>query len=166
MIAIPSRLPTAGHKMTDTGLSLATGLDVGNASTQVVLPGLKPSEQPSYCSYVFGHVEAPSRDDGGLVEYVNGTRSDLIGKRFLTGYAAYQHDPKGRIEVVAERDGKVRYGLQLLLGALATLPYRAEYDLAIAASIHDKVTWQTPLTEALQGTHVVKLNGSANETRV
>jgi len=166
MIAIPSCLPSAGQTLTDTGLSLATGLDVGNATTQVSLPGLKTVEQPSYVAPVYGHIEPPSRDDGGLVEYTNGTRSDLIGKRFLTGYAAYQHDPKGRVEVVAERDGKPRYGLQLLLGALATLPYRAEYDLAIAASVHDKVTWQGPLTEALQGVHVIKLNGNANETRV
>ncbi|MBD1889687.1 hypothetical protein [Coleofasciculus sp. FACHB-SPT9] len=96
--------------------------------------------------------DIPESSEGSLIEYLAGDRSDLIGQRWLTGHPAYQNNPQGYARTVDDGAGKVKYGLQLFLGALGTLPHRARWNLSVVASIQDAQAFGTELKESLQGT--------------
>jgi len=54
----------------------------------------------------------------------------------------------------------------LLLSALTQLPYRPDWELAIAASVHDGKTFGKSIAQALAGTHQVRLLGKESRVTV
>jgi hypothetical protein len=140
--------------------SLPTGFDGGNGNTKLVI-GDTEIRCPAYVLPIYNELyDVPSPINGGLVEYVSGSRSDLIGTRWLSGFPAYQQSPNGCLRIVDDKRGKILYGLQTLLGAIATLPHQDFWQLSLVASIQDAQTLGADLKESLKGGHTVKFNGS------
>jgi hypothetical protein len=135
--------------------SIAIGLDVGNGALKLY-SGMGEILMESYVYYPRDRFTAGNI---GYVEYLSGDRTDLVGKHWTAGIAAYFANPTAITRTVDDRDGKVAQCLQLLLSALSQFPYRREYDLRIAASVHDGKTFGSQLRQALQGAHSVKLRG-------
>ncbi len=134
---------------------IAIGLDVGNGALKLY-SGMGEILMESYVYYPRDRFTAGNI---GYVEYQSGDRPDLVGKHWTAGIAAYIANPTGINRTVDDIEGKVNQALQLLLSALSQFPYRAEYDLRVAVSVHDGKTFGAKLRQALQGTHNVKLRG-------
>jgi Actin like proteins N terminal domain len=138
---------------------LPCGFDCGNGSVKLALESSE-TRIPSYVRPVYGDLDSSSeyyRD--GLVEYLSGDRTDLIGSKWFAGEHAYLTAPGMQANVVDDKQGKLVYGLQLLLGAIAELPHRPYWQLALAGSIQDAESLRGELAQKLKGTHTVKLNG-------
>lgn len=99
--------------------------------------------------------------NGALVEYLSGDRLDLVGTRWLIGETAEIYQRLNYQRIVDDFKNKVSYGLQMLLGAIALMPKQSSYHLAIVASLHDSQAFATDLKKVLQGTHLVKFNGTS-----
>jgi hypothetical protein len=135
--------------------SIAIGLDVGNGALKLY-SGMGEILMESYVYY------PPDRFTTGIAgyaEYLSGDRTDLEGKYWVGGIGAYYADSTSISRTVDSKDGKVAQSLQLLLSSLSQFPYRAEYDLKVAASVHDGKIFGGQLRNALQGNHQVKLRG-------
>jgi hypothetical protein len=143
--------------------ALPTGLDVGNGAVKLVA-GSAETRIPSYFRLLHSELYDTSID--GLVEYLDGSRTDLIGKRWLGGQSAYEKDPLSVLRVTDDRIGKVQYALQLLLSALSGLPYQPDWKLAIAASIHDNQVFAQALNDALSGIHSVRFTQGISRVQV
>lgn len=151
MLSISDRVPVR----TNFNQFLAAGVDVGNGVTKVVIDGSE-IRQPSYVLPLHSTIyDAPT----GLVEYLDGTRHDLINQRWLAGFAAYQQSPTGYLRVGDDKRGKLAYGLQLLLGCIATMPHQSHWYLSLVASIQDAQAFGSELSELLGGAHTVRFNG-------
>ncbi|MEP0787145.1 hypothetical protein [Coleofasciculus sp. FACHB-129] len=97
--------------------------------------------------------------EGGHFFYYSGEREDLIGREFLTGTLAAWKAPTTHIKLSDDPVLKVEYALHTLLGGLATLPFRPEWNLHLVLFIHNKQVFQTPLMKKTSGTHVISFNG-------
>ncbi|MEM9090319.1 MAG: hypothetical protein AAGC93_16410 [Cyanobacteria bacterium P01_F01_bin.53] len=117
---------------------------------------------PALLAPVRNHLhDVPTSRQGGLVAYLDGPRQDLKETLWMTGFPAYQYFPQDHQRVVDTPDGKITYGLQMLLGCLATLPYQAFWNLNLVASIQDAEVMGARLAEALTGYHHVKFADNA-----
>jgi hypothetical protein len=105
----------------------------------------------------------PERPTGGDFPRGSGgaNRTNLIGTRWLIGETAQIEFPQGYQRIVDDWKHKVTYGLQMLLGAVALMPYQQNRSLVVVASIHDAHVFGAELKKALSGCHLVKLNGKA-----
>ncbi|HEY9738352.1 MAG TPA: ParM/StbA family protein [Trichocoleus sp.] len=152
------------HHLATICHALPTGLDIGNGAAKLVLP-YQEVRIPSYIQPVHGNLfDAPAT--GGLVSYLEGNATALVGHSWLSGKAAYQRNPEGYLRVVDDRHGKLSHGLPLLLGALSTLPHRPVWELAVMASIHHQKAMGDELVERLSGCHTVRFNGAAEPSCV
>ncbi|WP_088895031.1 ParM/StbA family protein [Leptolyngbya ohadii] len=155
VLTIPER-PATGR----TAQLIPVGFDGGNGNTKVVIEDAE-IRLPAYVLPIHGELyDVPSPVNGGYVEYVSGDRPDMEGQRWMAGYPAYQYSPFGCLRVVDDRKGKIKFGLQLLLGSIATLPYRPFWHLGVMASIQDAQALGDELAQALKGGHNVRFNGS------
>jgi len=137
----------------------SAGFDGGNSNTKLVISGTEV-RCPAYLLPIHSELLSfPFPKNGGTFEYVSGDRSDLVGQTWMAGYPAYQASPVGCLRVVDDRNGKIAFGLQTLLGAIATLPHRDFWRLNLVASIQDCQTSGVQLKNALKGGHNVKFNG-------
>ncbi|NEU77041.1 ParM/StbA family protein [Hassallia byssoidea VB512170] len=118
---------------------------------------------PSYFYQIDDHDGAnyEALGTGSVIEYVSGDRLDLIGTRWLIGETAEIYHPLNYQRIVDDFKNKVTYGLQMLLGAIALMPKQSNYHLTVVASLHDSQAFATDLKKALQGNHIVKLNGTS-----
>ena len=132
------------------------GADIGNGSLKLV-SGDGEYRLDSYICYLAERLSLGQTS--GYVEYVDGDRADLVGKQWIGGINAYYYSPRGLVRVTDDKKGKVELGLHLLLSALSFMPYRSEWALSITASIHDGRTLGKALKEAIEGQHIVVLNG-------
>lgn len=140
------------------------GVDTGYHDYKLVLDSLV-YKQPSYLLPI--HVDALQDDvTSGMVTYVGGDAPNLIGRSWLVGDTAYKHDPLACRLPSEDPAGKVQDGLELLLGAISTFPYKDTWNLIIAASIHDHKLYRDDLKKRLSGCHVIKFNGSDKTTKV
>lgn len=96
---------------------------------------------------------------GGHFFYHSGDRQDLIGREFLTGSLAVWKAPTTHIRLSDDPALKAEYCLHSILGALATLPYRPEWQLHLVLSSHNKKVFQQALKTNLEGNHTVSFNG-------
>ncbi|MEO0455422.1 MAG: hypothetical protein AAF152_02405 [Cyanobacteria bacterium P01_A01_bin.114] len=135
---------------------IPTGLDVGNASTKLVLGDLT-LRTPSYLLEVTDQPRL-DRPSEGYFRYVEGDRPSLTGRAFLVGEVAHEQAPVGLTRVSDDDTAKVNTGLEMLLGALSHLPHQAEWPLDLVASIHHSHEDAEGLTQALQGAHRVQFN--------
>jgi hypothetical protein len=97
--------------------------------------------------------------EGGHFYYHSGNRQDLLGREFLTGTLASWKAPTTHIKLSDDPALKAEYALHTLLGALATLPFRAEWNLYLVVSIHNLKLFRMQLTDKTSGTHVVSFGG-------
>ncbi|MBD2184811.1 hypothetical protein H6S82_01065 [Planktothrix sp. FACHB-1355] len=143
---------------------LPTGFDGGYGSAKLIVESAEV-RIPSYVQPLHKEIyEIPESDAGSLIEYVSGERSDLLGTRWFGGVPAYLNNPEGHLRVVDDRRGKTKFGLQLLLAALGSLPYRANWNLALVASIQDAQALGAELRESLRGNHSIRINGKQVST--
>ena len=137
---------------------LPTGFDGGYGSAKLIVVASEV-RLPSYIQPLHNDIyEVPESDAGSLIEYVGGDRPDLIGSRWFGGVPAYLNNPEGCLRLIDDRRGKTKYGLQLLLAGLGSLPYRANWNLALVASIQDAQALGEELAQSLRGNHSVRIN--------
>ncbi|MBD1890492.1 hypothetical protein [Coleofasciculus sp. FACHB-SPT9] len=138
---------------------LAVGYDGGNGSVKLIVDNAE-IRIPSYVQPLHTEIyDVPESPEGSLIEYLAGDRSDLVSQRWFSGDVAYQYNPQSHQRVVDDRAGKIKLGLQLFLGALATLPHRSRWNLSVIASIQDAQLLGAELKELLQGQHSIRING-------
>ncbi len=141
---------------------LPIGLDVGNGAVKMY-SSLGETLMESYVLYLS---ERATHANSGYVEYIEGSRSDLSGRQRIGGVNAYYQSPTGITRVTDDRDGKAQLCLQLLLSALTTQSHRPEWQLSIAASVHDGKVFGKSIRQALEGTHKVKINGKTTAVTI
>ncbi|MDX2215488.1 MAG: hypothetical protein SFY66_19650 [Oculatellaceae cyanobacterium bins.114] len=152
--------------LTETCHPMPGGFDCGNGSVKLALD-IHEVRCPSYILPIHADIyDPPTSDQGGLVAYIDGDRTDLKGSRWLAGHPAYQQNPESYFRVVDDPQGKITYGLHLLLGCLATLPYQAQMILNLVASIHLQKAFGDQLQAVLQGKHVVEFNACGKQTTI
>src|SRR4028118_1005100 len=93
-----------------------------------------------------------SSKEGGHFFYHSGDRTDLISREFLTGELASWKAPTTHIKLSDDPVLKAEYALHTLLGALATLPFRTEWNLYLVLSIHNLKLFKTQLVDKTNGT--------------
>ncbi len=105
--------------------------------------------------------------EGGQFFYHSGNRTDLIEREFLTGELAVWKAPTTHIKLSDDPALKAEYALHTLLGALATLPHRQEWNLFVVISTHSRDLFNAKLKELTNGVHIVSFNGKNKpQTRV
>ena len=158
-----SQLPQLATIASDSQL-LPVGVDCGNGNLKLIVDHAE-IRTPSYFLPIHGETyDIPAPIEGGFVTYLEGTRSDLVNQTWITGKPAYSQNPLACLRIVDDERGKIRYGLQMLLGGLATLSHRPLWRLLVVASIQDAKVFGLELKQALTGTHTVKLNGKHHST--
>jgi len=158
-----STLPALASLASDSQL-LPTGVDCGNGNLKLIVDHAE-IRTPSYFLPIHGEpYDIPAPIDGGFVQYLEGTRTDLVNQTWITGKPAYTQDPLACLRIVDDERGKIRYGLQMLLGGLATLSHRPFWRLLVVASIQDAKVFGSELKQALNGTHTIRLNGKHHAT--
>lgn len=127
---------------------------MAHPSGEVLIPSLikQVSDSNDYDNYT-------ASSFGGLVEFAQSDRHDLVNTRWLVGQPAYKEFPDSHDRITDDRRHKITYGLQALCGCLAVAPHQKQWDLALACSIHDAQIFGVDLKGALNGTHTVKING-------
>ena len=100
-----------------------------------------------------------SSKEGGHFYYHSGDRSDLIGKQFLLGDLANHYAPTSHIKLSDDPVLKAEYALHAVLGALATLPHRPEWNLFLVISTHSRELFKDKITSLLSGGHSVSFCG-------
>lgn len=139
------------------------GVDVGNGALKLVTS----NGEIRLDSYVFYLTERASMStNSGYVEYCSGDRTDLEGKQWVGGISAYYHGLRGIYRVTDTNQGKADLGLQILLSGLSMLPYRADWNLCVVASIHDGQTLGKGLKTALEGTHIVLMGNKRSTVQI
>jgi hypothetical protein len=142
---------------------LTAGLSIGNGSVKLALE----STEIYMHSYLYdlhkGVSEIPAN---GFVRYVTGDRNSLNAAEWIGGFHAYQFAPKSAKRVCDTPDGKIEYALHLLLSALVELPYSKEINLKVVCAIHDAEVLGESLSDAIAGTHIVKLGDNDASTIV
>ena len=162
MVTASQAVPTS----TDTGQLLPTGFDPGNGSAKLIVNGTE-IRIPSLIAPLHSDIyEVPLVNTGSLITYRSGTRTDLINQRWFAGSSAYTYSPNGHQKVVDDRKGKIKFGLQLLLGAIGTSPQRSSWKLGLMLSIQDAQAFGKELTEAVAGHHDISINDNLASTRV
>lgn len=105
--------------------------------------------------------------EGGHFFYHSGDRTDLIDREFLTGELAAWKAPTTHIKLSDDPALKAEYALHTLLGALASLPHRQEWNLFVVISTHSRDLFNAKLKELTNGVHIVSFNGrNKPQTRV
>ncbi|MBR8840288.1 MAG: hypothetical protein DSM106950_41435 [Stigonema ocellatum SAG 48.90 = DSM 106950] len=102
--------------------------------------------------------------EGGHFFYHSGDRQDLVDREFLTGTLANWKAPTTHIKLSDDPALKVEYSLHTLLGAIATLPYRKEWNLHLILSIHNAKIFRDLLNQKVSGSHHVSFGGKNNST--
>lgn len=162
----PKPLPRTSQDSPKISQPMPGGFDCGNGSVKLALDAYEV-RCPSYILPIHGEIyDPPVSSEGGLVFYIDGDRPDLKGTRFFAGHPAYQQDPQAYFRVVDDPQGKIAYGLHLLLGAIATLSYESERTLNLVASVHLQKALGAQLQKALEGTHTVEFNACGKPSTI
>jgi hypothetical protein len=109
---------------------------------------------PSYFLELRSASESPN-----VIEYLDGPRTDLKSKRWVTGDAAYLESPLAHQRVVDEKLGKLELGLQMFLGNLQRLPQQISWNIALSLSIQDAEVLGDRLRKSFDGSHIAEING-------
>lgn len=156
MIIIPPANVRTGkiEQLTPLGFDGGNGFSKLTHSDGVIV-------SPSYYLELRSASESPN-----IIEYLDGTRTDLKSKRWVTGDAAYLESPLAYQRVVDEKLGKVELGLQTFLGCLQRLPHQPVWNIALSLSIQDAEILGDRLKKSFDGSHVVELNGRETTVNV
>jgi hypothetical protein len=165
---------TAQPKQADTVQSrpfIPTGVDCGAGLVKVCVDSNGSQMRLRQPSKVLELKTALIDDlvskEGGHFFYHSGDRTDLVDREFLTGELAVWKAPTTHIKLSDDPALKAEYALHTLLGALATLPYRQEWNLFVVISTHSRNLFNAKLKELTNGTHVVSFGGkNKSQSRV
>jgi hypothetical protein len=145
---------------------LPAGFDPGNGSAKLLVDGTE-TRIPSLIQPLHTDIyDVPECKDGSLITYLSGDRSDLVGQRWFAGRNAYLYAPLGHQKVLEDSKGKIKFGLQLLLGALGTLPRRPEWKLGVILSIQDAKVFGDELAESVAGRHTISIGSNVSVSHV
>jgi hypothetical protein len=139
---------------------LAAGFDGGFGSAKLVTPNARIA-CPSYVLPIDPNdvYELPPRRDGAMIEYLDGAAINLCHRAFLVGSHAIKRAPNDVYQVVGNKSGKIDFGLQMLLGAIAASNPQNDLSVALIASIQDAKAVGDRLKRALAGEHKIRING-------
>jgi hypothetical protein len=99
-----------------------------------------------------------------MVEYLDGTATDLHRQAFLIGSHAIKRAPNDVYQTVGSKSGKIDFGLQMLLGAIAASNPKTDLTIALIASIQDAKAVGVRLRRTLAGEHYIRINGGKTIT--
>ena len=144
--------------------ALIAGFDIGNGYIKFVSDDRR-IRFPSYLENCYYRpVDVPPF---GFVEYLEGDiYSHLDYKQWLSGYAAYDANPKNHLRVTDDSTAKVTQALKHLLAVLSHYPYKALFNLYLCASLHERGDLESDLIAAISGRHVVKFGQKPIPTEV
>ena len=143
------------------------GIDSGNGRVKVLSSDGFSARIPSLLYFPQAQISPGQLDkESAYVVYEGGLRSDLWNKSWVVGKEAYVMAPDSHISTSDDKEAKVKFCLELLLGAAAQVVTEKKVNLAIALSIHDKEAFKDSIRIKLEGTHRVKLNGKTCEVTV
>ncbi len=152
---------TAG--MTHNTQIIPTGVDTGAGLVKISLGSGGQQMRirtPAKVLEIKGKLpDVLSHKNGGHFFYHEGSRTDLIGKEFLTGSVADWAAPTTHIRFSDDPALKAEYALHTLLGGLATLPHRMEWSLFVVPSIHNREMFTKQIVDNLSGIHTVSFAG-------
>ncbi len=139
------------------------GFDCGAGLTKLCLQSnqkqillRQPSKVLELKSPLLEELNSP---EGGHFYYHSGDRSDLINRQFLTGKLVTSKSPIAHIKLSDDPALKAEYALQMVLGALASLPHRQEWKLFLVISTHSRALFNDRLKQLLTGNHIVSFGG-------
>lgn len=138
------------------------GFDNGNGAAKLYCE-LGQILQEGYVLYL---PERATYTNHGYVEYLAGDRPDLRGRQWIGGINAYYSNPTAIHRVTDSKDGKADLCLQLLLSGLSHFSHRPNWRLNVVASVHDGKTFGKAISQALTGTHQVRLMGKESEVQI
>lgn len=167
-------ISTAQPKQADTVQSrpfIPTGVDCGAGLVKVCVDSNGSQMRLRQPSKVLELKTALIDDlvskEGGHFFYHSGDRTDLVDREFLTGELAAWKAPTTHIKLSDDPALKAEYALHALLGSLATLPYRQEWNLFVVISTHSRNLFNSKLKELTNGIHVVSFGGkNKSQSRV
>ena len=139
-------------------------IDIGNGFSKIALNPFKISTFPSHVAELADPSEAceDTGSNGSIITYLEGDRSDLIGRTFAVGTAAAISSPAGFQAIVSEGQnrGKVTWGLLLTCNSLKPT-YQGETITIpeIIASLPDTGILGDNFRQAMIGRHVLSRNG-------
>ena len=143
------------------------GIDSGNGRVKCLSSNGFTVRVPSLLYFPQNLISPGQLDnESAHVVYEGGLRSDLWNKSWVVGKEAYVMAPDSHISTADDREAKVKFCLELLLGAAAQVVTEKKANLSIALSIHDKEAFKDSIRIKLEGTHRVKLNGKSCEVAV
>jgi hypothetical protein len=139
-------------------------IDIGNGYSKIALNPFQVSTFPSHIAELADPSEAceDMGQNGSILTYHDGDRSDLVGRTFAVGTAAAISSPSGFQAIVSEGQnrGKVAWGLILTCNALKPT-YQGETITVpeIIASLPDTGILGDQFRTAMTGRHVLTRNG-------
>jgi hypothetical protein len=142
---------------------IPTGVDIGAGLSKLCVGGGSQQMRlrlPSKLVEIKEELhDVLSSKEGGHFFYHEGERQDLVGREFLTGTLAAWKAPTTHVKLSDDPALKVEFVLQCILGALASLPHRLDWNLHLVLSIHNSKVFRAQLKDKVKGTHVVSFNG-------
>ncbi len=141
--------------------AMPTGIDTGAGLVKMAIAGTRV-RIPSKVVQVTDLEDDLKSPQGGYFFYQDGDRADLIGKQFLTGSLADWKAPTTHVRLSDDSLLKVEYSLHTLLGGLATLPYRYEWNLHLVVSIHNPKLFKDALIGKINGSHIVSFGNKTS----
>ncbi|MBL1203116.1 MAG: hypothetical protein FWK04_29610 [Nostoc sp. GBBB01] len=142
--------------------AMPAGIDIGAGLIKMAIAGTRV-RIPSKVVQVTDLEDDLKSPDGGYFFYQDGDRPDLIGKQFLVGSLADWKAPSTHVKLSDDPLLKTEYSLHTLLGGLATLPYRHEWNLYLVLSIHNPKLFKDALLGKISGSHLVAFNSKNNQ---
>ena len=143
------------------------GIDSGNGRLKALSSNGYSLRIPSLLYFPHSEISVGELDnESTYLLYEGGSRSDLWGKTCVVGKEAYILAPDSYIATGDEKEAKVKYCLELLLGATAHIVSTEKINLFVAVSIHDRGTFVDEVVQKLQGSHRVQLNGRKREITI
>ncbi|MEM7725385.1 MAG: hypothetical protein AAF208_03310, partial [Cyanobacteria bacterium P01_A01_bin.45] len=138
-------------------LGYTIGINVGNGYTKAQAQ-TSQSLIPSYFKQIsdddINKYEA--FDDGAIISIVeSSTRPELNNSTWLVGDTAKHYYPDSYGKVVDTLQGKLDYGLQMVLGAIARLEIDSDANINLLISIHDSQIFGKELKKKLDGLYRV-----------
>lgn len=134
----------------------AVAADIGNHKLKLTQNNQTRVADSLYAEVIHASHVGELDDESTLVRYLDGDRTDLLGKQWVTGHDAqtYFTDTYQRAVDGMNNSGKVNLGLQLLLGNL--LPPQASDRLVIRylfATLPDVAVLGEAFQQAVKGAH-------------
>lgn len=140
---------------------MAGGVDFGAGSFKAVIGGTAIRTTSTVVEVTDLEDDLQSTQ-GGYFYYQDGSREDLISKQFLTGSLAVWKAPTSHLKISDDPALKAEYSLHLLLGGLAILPYRSDWNLHLVASIHNPKLFKDSVFGKINGSHQVVFGSKSN----